>query len=85
MTHDLAMDPAGKFQMERGDLLAVYTDGLYESRGSDNVVLGQPAILSLLREHRDADLDELIDASCRFCAPHEPSDDTTVALVRCTA
>ena len=88
MTEDLAMEPTGGFQMEAGDLLAVYTDGLYECQKPDKEILGQPAILSLLRENREAPLNDLLDQlitnSRDFCAPDKPGDDITIALVRCT-
>lgn len=89
MTQDLAMDPPGEFQLDPGDLLAVYTDGLYEVQNPKRELLGQKAIQSLLRENRRAPLHDLIElliaASCRFCGPKEPNDDITIALVRCTA
>ncbi|MDA0589294.1 MAG: fused response regulator/phosphatase [Planctomycetota bacterium] len=84
---DLMMDEPGSFQMEPGDLLAIYTDGLYETRGDDNVILGQKAINSLIVKNRNAPLNELIEtlmnAAFGFCGPEAPDDDITIALVRC--
>ena len=84
MTEDLAMEPVGEFQMEAGDLLTVYTDGLYECQRPDKEILGQPAILSLLRENREEPLNDLIATSRDFSAPSKPGDDITIAPVRCT-
>ena len=88
ITDDLMMDEPGSIQMEPGDLLAIYTDGLYETRGDDNVILGQKAIISLIVDNRDAPLNELIEilmnAASSFCGPKAPDDDITIALVRCT-
>lgn len=87
MTKDLMMDETGSFQMEPGDLLAIYTDGLYECRNPDNEMLGQDTVISLLKNNRTAALDELINSlievSCNFCEPATPRDDITIALVRC--
>lgn len=86
MTADLMMDPPGSFQMEPGDLLAVYTDGLYECRSQSNQMLGQETVISLLKNNRTAPLDELINSlievSCNFCEPDTPCDDITIAMVR---
>ncbi len=88
MTRDLMMDAPGQFQMEPGDMLAIFTDGMYECRNRNNEMLGQDAVVSLLRQNLKADLnvliDSLIEVSCNFSEPNEPSDDITIALVRCT-
>ena len=88
MTDDLMMDETGHFQMEQADLLAIYTDGLYECRNGSNKMLGQSTILSLLQNSLKANLHDLIDSlievSCNFCEPQAPSDDITIVLVRCT-
>jgi phosphoserine phosphatase RsbU/P len=88
MTHDLMMDGPGQFKMEPGDLLAVYTDGMYECRSQKNEMLGQDTVIALLRQNVKANLhdlvDSLIEVSCNFSEPEEPSDDITIALVRCT-
>ncbi|MGZ0172673.1 MAG: PP2C family protein-serine/threonine phosphatase [Planctomycetales bacterium] len=88
MTPDLMMEGPGHFQMESGDLLAIFTDGMYECRTPDNEMLGQDAVITLLRQNRKADLNDLVDSlievSCNFSEPNKPSDDITIALVRCT-
>lgn len=87
MTDNLMMDDPGRFQMEPGDLLAIYTDGLYECRNQENAMLGQDAVITLLRQNRKANLHDLIDSlievSVNFSAPAEPSDDITIAVVKC--
>lgn len=86
MTADLMMDKPGSFQMEPGDLLAVYTDGLYECRNQNNQILGQDTVISLLKNNRTVPLNELInrliEVSCNFCEPDTPPDDITIAMVR---
>lgn len=88
MTSDLMMEGPGHFQMEPGDLLAIFTDGMYECRNPDNKMLGQDAVITMLRRNIKADLNSLIDSlievSCNFSEPNKPSDDITIALVRCT-
>ena len=88
MTDNLMMDEPGKFQMEPGDLLAIYTDGLYECRNQHSRMLGQSMVISLLQKNRKAGLssliDSLIEVACNFCEPNFPADDITVMLVRCT-
>ena len=59
-----------------------------ECRTPDNEMLGQDAVITLLRQNRKADLNDLVDSlievSCNFSEPNKPSDDITIALVRCT-
>ena len=89
MTADLMMDGPGRFQMEPGDLLAIYTDGLYECRSQDNVMMGQNVVITLLRQNLKANLKDLIDSlievSVSFSAPKSPNDDITIVLVRCVS
>lgn len=88
MTPELMMEGPGHFQMEPGDLLAIFTDGMYECRNPANEMLGQDAVIAIISQNQKADLNDLIDSlievSCNFSEPDKPNDDITIALVRCT-
>ena len=73
-------------QLEPGDLLVAYTDGITECEGRDGDRFGSERLISFLREQRDLDLVELrkrllakLDEFSRDDGPH---DDLTVLLIR---
>jgi phosphoserine phosphatase RsbU/P len=71
--------------LEKGDLLALFSDGLVEAASSD-VEFGMRRLENLLRENARRPLAEIIDRVfseiARFERGHPPRDDQTLMLVR---
>lgn len=72
--------------MERGDLLAVFTDGITEAENASGEQFGEGRLEELLVRHAGEPLDEIVrivTESVRGWA-HDPEnqDDTTVLLAR---
>jgi serine phosphatase RsbU (regulator of sigma subunit)/catechol 2,3-dioxygenase-like lactoylglutathione lyase family enzyme len=69
-----------------GDTLALYTDGVTESRNSTGEEFGEDRVIETLQKHRDlpshALLSTLIDGVRQFGSP-EQHDDITVVVARC--
>ena len=75
-----------KFQMEQGDTLFLYTDGLTETRDGAQGEYGIERLSRLLSEHHDESPKSLVD-NCvreldRFCAGRPPADDLTFMALR---
>jgi serine/threonine protein phosphatase PrpC len=70
--------------LEPGDLLGIYTDGLTEATGTNGAEFGEAGLLSLLRQHRDFPpallLQSIEQAVQQFNS--EPADDLTLVLAR---
>ena len=66
------------------DLLALWTDGMVESRSPAGEMFGEARLLELLVEHREASVEEIVARV--FAAQHEfspkPSDDRTLVVLR---
>ncbi len=76
-------------KLERGDILALYTDGITEAQNSENDLFDVPRFDAILREHAGSmhDLAESVSAKvCAFTGMGElpPSDDRTLLLARVT-
>jgi sigma-B regulation protein RsbU (phosphoserine phosphatase) len=52
---------ASEYPLSEGDLFLLYTDGLYEVEGPDNVQYSQEMLLSTVRQHIALSCDELLD------------------------
>ena len=80
-----AVYEAGSATLERGDLLAMFTDGVTEARGSDDELFGDDRIESLLRNNRGLPaedvLQRLVDAVKSYEGDRGPSDDVTAIVV----
>ena len=78
-------DPAA-VELEPGDLLAVYTDGLHETIDELDSELGHTAIERSLIEHATRPLEAIHEAVFTLVEGHGPqADDRTLLLVRRTS
>jgi serine phosphatase RsbU (regulator of sigma subunit) len=75
-------------QLNAGDILALYTDGITESCDRTGEEFGEDRLIELLRLHHQLPPFDLISAVVdevqRFC-PSEQTDDITLIVARCTA
>jgi phosphoserine phosphatase RsbU/P len=76
----------GECQLQKGDTLALYTDGVTESVNDAEEQFGERRLVEALRQHRDlpptALLTSLADEIRRF-SPREQKDDITLIVARC--
>ena len=74
-------------EMEPGDLLCLYSDGITECESPDGEEYGQERLEDFLRSRRERPLSEIVDAIDadvrRFGAGLPQGDDQTVVLIRC--
>ena len=75
-----------RYQLESGDLLALFTDGIPETPNLNDEEFGERRLLELLVRHRDLPLQQLIDrvlaALSDWSDGVEAHDDTTLLLTR---
>jgi serine phosphatase RsbU (regulator of sigma subunit) len=76
----------GERTIERGDIFALYTDGITESFDANDEEFGEERLLATLRKHRDLCAREAIDAVVgevgKF-SPSEQRDDITMIVAKC--
>ena len=91
----LGIDPAqkypkGTFQLERGDVLVTFTDGLHDARDFEGKRFGgtraRRALLELLREEPDASASRIVDHTIahlrQFTGLSSRTDDVTIVVLR---
>jgi sigma-B regulation protein RsbU (phosphoserine phosphatase) len=54
--------PTHRFPMEKGDLIALFTDGLIEAEGRDNETLSSEHLLAMVRQHAKLPAKEMLAA-----------------------
>ena len=72
-------------QLEKGDVLGIYTDGISETRGSAGQEFGEERILESLRSNRDleaADIVRKIENAVEQFKVGEQKDDLTLVIAR---
>ena len=76
----------GALTLARGDLLALFTDGVTEAPGPNGEEFGAARLADLLRAHRtgplDAVIDTVLDALLQWSGPIDAHDDVTLVLAR---
>lgn len=76
-------------EMQPGDLVCLYSDGITECESTADEEYGQERLETFLRERRDRPLSEIVQAIdeevSRFGAGLPQGDDQTVVLIRCRA
>jgi serine phosphatase RsbU (regulator of sigma subunit) len=74
-------------QLSPGDMLALYTDGITESRNDSGEEFGEQRLIAALRRHRELPCQPMLAATVedirRFSA-HEQHDDITLIVAKCT-
>jgi PAS domain S-box-containing protein len=78
----------GPLALEPGDLILLFTDGIFEARSPEGIPFGLERILQVVRDRIDlpneAILENLRAAVCDFTGSDVLSDDVTILLVRVT-
>jgi serine phosphatase RsbU (regulator of sigma subunit)/catechol 2,3-dioxygenase-like lactoylglutathione lyase family enzyme len=75
-----------EFQLEPGDLLALYTDGITEAENDRGEEFGEQNLIESLRRHRDQPCKAAVASIANeVCArsPGNQQDDITLMLARC--
>lgn len=73
-------------EMARGDLLALYTDGITEATSPSGEEFGEQNLIDRLRLHRDLSCQAALEAitrDLRAFNPHDQQDDVTLILAKC--
>jgi len=85
MIEDVMLE-AGEGRLEKGDLLAVFSDGVPEATTDGEKFLGMEAVREIIADGRDKPLDEvrgrIFSAVDEFLAGEPNSDDVTLMLLR---
>jgi serine phosphatase RsbU (regulator of sigma subunit) len=78
----------GQRELETGDLLALYTDGIVEAPNPDGVEFGEDRLVEVLRRNENTNLDSLVlvvmDELSRWTHGGAAHDDATLVLLRAT-
>ena len=75
-------------QLQPGDTLALFTDGITESFNSFDEEFGEHRLIEVLRRNRHLDSQSLLSTivnEVRHHSPHEQHDDITLIIARCVA
>ena len=76
---------AGEVQLERGDLLALFSDGITEAFSDAGEEFGEARLVEILRAHRTLEAAALVDVVIRRVAEFsgsEQEDDMTLVVAR---
>ena len=78
--------PIAEYQLEPGDLLALYTDGITEAHNGDGMEFGEEHLVDSLRRHHSQPCQLAVDAitqEVRRLNPVDQHDDITLILAKC--
>jgi PAS domain S-box-containing protein len=75
-----------QMKMEKGDILLIASDGVFETRRADREFLGVDRVLDVVREHQALPSGQIVNAihraACDFAGTSELHDDVTVVIVK---
>jgi phosphoserine phosphatase RsbU/P len=77
----------GQLQMESGDKLLLFTDGLVEACNADDVFFGEDNLIRIARENPNANAEELMDLLRRAASRHSGEhfqDDASLIVLKAT-
>jgi serine phosphatase RsbU (regulator of sigma subunit) len=72
--------------MERGDIYAAISDGIYEAADPDEAMLGEEPVMQVIRDHRESTASEILaavrEAAETFARGRPPDDDRTIIIIK---
>jgi serine phosphatase RsbU (regulator of sigma subunit) len=72
--------------MERGDIYAAISDGIYEAADPDDAMFGEDRVMQVIRDHRDSTAAEILsavrEAAEAFARGRPPDDDRTIIVIK---
>lgn len=75
-----------EIQLESGDAIILYTDGITEANYEYNDFYGEERLKNIINKHKNDDLENIINSVKKdmdeFCDNHEQFDDTTMFAIR---
>ena len=75
-----------EIQLESGDAIILYTDGITEANYEYNDFYGEERLNDIVNKHKNDDLENIINSVKKdmddFCDNHEQFDDTTMFAIR---
>ena len=85
---DFQFEASGPIDLNEGDLLLLYTDGIIEAMNPENEPFGKDRLMAILGENRDLSAREIVDrvrqAVRAYSGPIRQEDDYTLVLARMT-
>jgi sigma-B regulation protein RsbU (phosphoserine phosphatase) len=75
----------GQVEFEKGDLLAIFSDGVIEARGRTGEEFGEERLVRLLRRHQGREISEIppaVSDSLMSYAAFGQEDDLTLVVAR---
>jgi serine phosphatase RsbU (regulator of sigma subunit)/catechol 2,3-dioxygenase-like lactoylglutathione lyase family enzyme len=78
--------PIAEYQLEPGDVLALYTDGITEAQSDDGGEFGEDRLMDSLRQHRGQPCQQAVEGiteEVRGLNPVDQHDDITLILAKC--
>ena len=78
--------PTAEYQLEGGDLLALYTDGITEAHNGEGKEFGEDRLIESLCRHRSRTCQQAVEAiaeEVRLLNPLDQHDDITLILAKC--
>jgi sigma-B regulation protein RsbU (phosphoserine phosphatase) len=77
----------GQIQLDDGDCLVLFTDGVTEADAGDGDFFGEKGLERIVHEHRHASAESLVesvrDAVRQHAGPNGVNDDMTLIVVKC--
>ncbi len=85
---NLVIPPLDPICLSRGDLVAVFSDGIYEAPDGEGRLLGRDRVCALLQEHHEQSAERIAEVIREAVREHtggaQPADDQTGLIIRCT-
>jgi serine phosphatase RsbU (regulator of sigma subunit)/catechol 2,3-dioxygenase-like lactoylglutathione lyase family enzyme len=78
--------PIAEYQLQAGDLLALYTDGITEAHNGDGKEFGEDRLVECLHQHRKLPCESAVEAiteEVRSLNISDQQDDITLILAKC--
>jgi serine phosphatase RsbU (regulator of sigma subunit)/catechol 2,3-dioxygenase-like lactoylglutathione lyase family enzyme len=78
--------PIAEYQLEPGDLVALYTDGITEAHNGDGEEFGEDRLIECLRQHQRGPCQTAVEAiteEVRGLNSSDQQDDITLILAKC--
>jgi sigma-B regulation protein RsbU (phosphoserine phosphatase) len=82
----MTFEQAGPVKLEKGDVVVVGTDGIWEAENENEEMFGKERLIEVIKKNNEKNSEEICEAVVvavtDFCQPLTQDDDITIVIMK---
>ena len=83
---DMNFEKAGPVELEKGDVVVIGTDGIWEAHNQNDEMFGKERLMELIKINKEEKAQDIcqniVHSVLEFCSERSPEDDITIVVIK---